>query len=162
MAIAWMSLWLFFHHDEAFLGKIRSFSLYRWRIVFLILYLLLNGNFLALLHDLKIAPAYLKEQKGREVLVMQRKNEGIKDVLIPVLNNKPQLIYFKNRDIAYSFNGNWNHLNASYWGIDNVRALPQSFLQDEKRRRLDQGDVKELCELGETTQIGRASCRERV
>ena len=91
MAIAWMSLWLFFHHDEAFLGKIRSFSLYRWRIVFLILYLLLNGNFLALLHDLKIAPAYLKEQKGREVLVMQRKNEGIKDVLILILNNKPSL-----------------------------------------------------------------------
>jgi len=81
---------------------------------------------------------------------VDRSNEGVKDVSLPALRNKPRLIYFKNRDIAYSFKGNWNHLNASYWGIDNVRALPQSFLQDEKRRYLlDEGDVKALCELGE-------------
>jgi len=80
MAMAWMSLWLFFHHDEVFLEKIRSSSLYRWRILFLIGYLIFNGNFLALLHDLKIAPAYLTEQKGREVLVRQKKNRPVHEL----------------------------------------------------------------------------------
>jgi hypothetical protein len=133
MGAAWISLWAFGYRNERVFEKIRALRLYPLRGVLLALCLLLNGNFIALLQDLRTAPLYAAEQRQRNALVAQQKAEGKTDVVVPALTVKPKLLFFT--DIRPSPNDWKNQSFAEYWGVRSVSALPEELLHDEKARR---------------------------
>jgi hypothetical protein len=133
MGAAWLSLWAFGYRNEAAFEKIRSLRVYPLRGVLLALCLLLSGNFIALLQDLRIAPLYAAEQRQRDVLVARQKAEGKTDIVVPALTAKPKLLFFS--DLRPSPNDWKNQSFAEYWSVQSVSALPEELFRDEKARR---------------------------
>jgi hypothetical protein len=130
MGAAWLLLWAFGYRNEETFEKIRSLGIFPWRGALLILCLLLSGNFIALLQDLRIAPLYVAEQRQREALVARQKAEGKADIVVPVLTVKPTLLFFS--DLRPSPNDWKNHAFAAYYGVRSISALPEELLRDEK------------------------------
>jgi hypothetical protein len=133
MGAAWLSFWAFGYRNERVFEKIRSLRVFPWRGVLLALCLLLNGNFIALLQDLRSAPLYAAEQRQRGALVARQKAEGKTNIVVPALTVKPKLLFFT--DIRPSPNDWKNQSFAEYWGVRSVSALPEELLHDEKARR---------------------------
>jgi hypothetical protein len=143
MGAVWLSLWAFRYRNERVFGKIRSLRLFPWRGALLILCLLLNGNFIALLQDLRSAPLYAAEQRQRDALVALQKTEGATDIVVPALTVKPELLFFT--DLRPSPNDWKNQSFAEYWGVRSISALPEELLHDEKARRdFQEGDLSGL------------------
>jgi hypothetical protein len=149
MAASWLFLWSFGYRSEAMFAKIRSLRIYPWRGVLLAFCLVLNSNFLSLLQDLRIAPLYADEHRQREALILQQKNEGEADIVVPSLTVKPGLLFFA--DIQPSPNDWKNQSFAEYWGVRSISALPASLLNDERKRRdFQEGKPEGLEALAET------------
>jgi hypothetical protein len=133
MGAAWLFLWSFGYRNEKMFEKIRSLRVYSWRGVLLMSCLLLNGNFISLLQDLRVAPLYAAEQKNREASILRQKNEGKIDIVVPALTVKPRLLFFS--DIRPSPSDWKNQSYAQYWGVRSISALPAPLLNDERARR---------------------------
>ncbi|GHS95027.1 hypothetical protein AGMMS50276_09210 [Synergistales bacterium] len=132
MAASWVFLWVFCYRDEYILNKIRSLHLYRYRGVALALCLVLSSNFISLAQDLRIAPLYLAENRMRENIIQKQKEEGKTDIIVPTLTVKPKLLFFS--DIR-PFPNDWkNQSFAQYWGVNSIRTLPSSLLNDERKQ----------------------------
>jgi hypothetical protein len=125
MGAAWVFLWTFGYRNEAEFEKIRSLRIYPQRGALLALCLVLNSNFIALIQDLRVAPLYAAEQRQREVMLLQQKEEGKTDIVVPALTVKPKLLFFT--DIR-PFPNDWkNQSFAEYWGIRSiVSEMPSS------------------------------------
>jgi hypothetical protein len=125
MGPAGVFLWTFGYRNEAEFEKIRSLRIYPQRGALLALCLVLNSNFIALIQDLRVAPLYAAEQRQREVMLLQQKEEGKTDIVVPALTVKPKLLFFT--DIR-PFPNDWkNQSFAEYWGIRSiVSEMPSS------------------------------------
>ncbi|MDR2180112.1 MAG: sel1 repeat family protein [Synergistaceae bacterium] len=128
MGATWLFLWSFGYRNEKVLEKIRSLRIYPWRNVLLVLCLLLNGNFISLLQDLRVAPLYAAEQQDREASIIRQKNEGKKDIVVSALTVKPRLLFFSD---LRPFSSDWkNQSYAEYWGVRSIIALPAPLLKE--------------------------------
>jgi len=144
----WMFLWTFGYRNETVFERIRSLRLYRWRGVLLALCLILNSNFLSLVHDLRIAPLYAAEQARRIALIEQQKNENKMDLVVPALSIKPKLLFFS--DIRPSSQDWKNQSFAEYLGVRSISALPESMLDDEQAvRDFREGKISGLKAMAE-------------
>jgi hypothetical protein len=133
MGAAWLFLWSFGYRNEKAFEKICSLRIYPWRGVLLTLCLLLNGNFISLLQDLRVAPLYAAEQRDRQASIIRQKSEGKTDIVVPALTVKPKLLFFS--DIRPSPSDWKNQSYAEYWGVRSISALPAPLLNDERARR---------------------------
>ncbi len=143
MGVTWLFLWVFGYRNEAAFARIRALRIYPWRGAILALCLVLNSNFISLLHDLPIASSYAAENREREVLILQQKAEGKADIVVPTLTVKPRLLFFS--DLRPSPNDWKNQSFAKYWGVRSISALPASMIGDEQKvRNFREGNLRGL------------------
>lgn len=133
MGVTWLFMWVFGYRNEAVFARIRTLRIYPWRGAILALCLVLNSNFISLIHDLPIAPSYAAENRAREALILQQKAEGKTDIVVPALTVKPRLLFFS--DLRPSPNDWKNQSFAKYWGVHSISALPVSMIGDERKVR---------------------------
>ena len=151
MGTAWFLLWSFGYRRERTLERIRTLRLFRWRWVLLSLCLLLSPNFIALIEDLRIAPAYRAELKLREELLTRQREMGRRDVVVPLLTVRPKLLFFTD---LRPWPSDWkNQSYARYHGVEAVGALPsQLILQDGAAPDVRQetlGGLERMAEAGD-------------
>ena len=92
--------------------------------------LLLSPNFVALIGDLRVAPAYRAELEVREELVRRRRAAGRTDALVPLLAVMPKLLSFSD---LRPWSSDWkNQSYARYHGLEAVSALPPQLFSDEE------------------------------
>ena len=91
--------------------------------------LLLSPNFIALIKDLRGAPAYKAELEARDASVIRQREAGRRDVVVPLLAVRPKLLFFTD---LRPWPSDWkNQAYARYHGVETVGALPsQLILQD--------------------------------
>lgn len=130
MGAVWSCLWGLGYRQESLFERIRVSRLYAWRWCLLVLTLVLSPNFLALLGDVRLAPAYRAELRARDAWVMQQKEAGEADVVVPLLKARPKLLFFSD---LRPWPSDWkNQAYARYHRIQTIRALPPSICSEER------------------------------
>lgn len=151
MAASWVLLWTLGYRREAALERIRASRLFRWRWVFLTSCLLLSANFIALIGDLRVAPAYRAELEGRDALVKIWREGGHEEAVVPLLAVRPRLLFFSD---LRPWPSDWkNRSYAACHGVQSVVALPEALCGDERARKAflrgDPAGLEALAEAGE-------------
>ena len=133
MGAVWVSLWSFGYRQEQGLEKIQSSRLFAWRWPLLLLSLLVSYNFIELIGDLKIAPHFAAENQVRDELMVEQREAGIQNVVLPRLETRPKLLFFND---LRPWPSNWmNGAFASYYGVETVSVLPSPLCEDEESLR---------------------------
>ena len=151
MGVTWGLLWAFGYRQEGTLERLRSARPFRWRWGLLGLCLLLSSNFVALIGDLGVAPAYRAELTARDELVQSRKETGSGDVVVPLLALRLRLLFFSD---LRPWSSDWKNQSYAAWnGVTGVAALPQAICEDERALKSSlRGDptaLERLAEAGE-------------
>lgn len=152
MGAAWVLLWSFGYRQETVLDRIRASRLFRWRGMLLTLSLLLSPNFIALIGDLRVAPAYRAELEAREELVRRQRAVGRAEALVPLLTVRPKLLFFSD---LRPWPSDWkNQSYAACHGVKSVMALPEALYGEERAReaflRGDPGVLEGLAGSGDS------------
>ena len=151
MGVTWGLLWAFGYRQVGTLERLRSARPFRWRWGLLGLCLLLSSNFVALIGDLGVAPAYRAELTARDELVQSRKETGSGDVVVPLLALRLRLLFFSD---LRPWSSDWKNQSYAAWnGVTGVAALPQAICEDERALKSSlRGDptaLERLAEAGE-------------
>lgn len=152
MGAAWFLLWSFCYRREKTLERIRASFLFRWRWMLLTLCLLLSPNFVALIGDLRGAPAYKAELEARDASVIRQKEAGRRDVVVPLLAVRPKLLFFTD---LRPWPSDWkNQYYAKYREVETVSALPLQLLpQDDTMPDMRQETLVGLEKLAEAGDV---------
>jgi hypothetical protein len=146
MGVAWFFLWSFGYRNEAVFEKIRSLRIYQWRGVLLALCLILNSNFLSLIQDLRIAPLYAAEHRNRESFILEQKEKGETDIIVPLLSVKPGLLFLSDLHPIK------NEVYSEVMGVNSIKALPLEVLSDKRQtEKFLNGDVEVLASIPDPT-----------
>lgn len=129
MFIAWLLFFCCYYRNNRLTQKIASLRIYKWRVVLLCLCFLFNSNFIYLIHDYIIGPAYAKQSNAQYEYVRQEKAKGNLKPILPALSVYPRLLRF-HLGIRNPFNA---MLFAKYWGIESAREVPSYFLSLERK-----------------------------
>ncbi len=151
MGVTWGLLWAFGYRQVGTLERLRSARPFRWRWGLLGLCLLLSSNFVALIGDLGVAPAYRAELTARDELVQSRKETGSGDVVVPLLALRLRLLFFSD---LRPWSSDWKNQSYAAWnGVTGVAALPRAICEDQRALkgflRGDPMALERLAEAGE-------------
>ncbi len=148
MFIAWNLLLIFFY-DGKF---IKSNKFYKFRYLYLILAFLISFNSHDVIKNLLEAPEYLAENIKRSELVEMQKAQGIKNIIVPILNLKPDMLYFW--DIT-PYDGDYKNLSYSeVHGINKIYALPQVLYNNKSEtQKFLNGDFTPFINIAEAGNI---------
>lgn len=125
MGAVWFLLWSFGYRRNALLYRIRGSRLHALRWFLLALTLVLSPNFMALLGDISLAPAYRAELEVRDAQLARQREAGEVDAVVPLLSVRPTLLFFSD---LRPWPSDWkNQAYAQYHGVKSVQALPPVF-----------------------------------
>lgn len=143
MYFTWNILWVFFYRGKLISSEgFRNFcAKFRWPA--LILSVLISANFRDCVMDLRIAPQYAAEYDGNVNMILEQRKDGITELHIPSLKNRPALISDFDPSMTWAYSS-----IAQYYGAENLYVVPHELFGDsEAVKKLESGDLEPLEKL---------------
>lgn len=128
MFVAWLFFFCCYYRNNSLSRTISNLKIYKLRVPLLCLCFILNMNFIYLVHDYAIGPAYAKQSEAQYEYVRQEKAKGHLKLIVPAINVFPRLLRF-HLGIRHPFNA---MLFSRYWGIESIKEVPSCFITLER------------------------------
>jgi hypothetical protein len=122
MLAAWLVFFGLLYRNPEFIRRIRSWKIYRFRHVVLVVCLIANVNTWSAVQSLFKGPEYDRQLCSRYETIARMKSQGARDITVPSLTAVPPLLYFRDAAESY-YSDDYKAFGINqYFGIDMVRA----------------------------------------
>ena len=144
MLIQWILFFAFCYRNDNYFRFIGQSFIYRYRFLVLVMCLIFSGNFIMVLEDYKIAPAYSSYMATRNEYIIEQKKLGNLDIVYPVFENMPSLLSLEYRgNIVDSF-------ILNFYKINSFRSVPKEIMPIALKGDIDiNEELSELHSLAE-------------
>lgn len=127
MLAVWVFMFGFCYRNEKVLSCIKNLKIFKLRWLALIVCLIISPNFVNVISDLKIAPAYCAAYAERVEIVSSNTQNVNENLAVPFIANRPRLLFLA--DTAYSGICG-NDAYANYLGVNNIVPVPRNAYQN--------------------------------